>query len=417
MDEGPRMMLIMGGQSGLRPMPLSYERTPYVAAYRDPADFEAASGMGFLGPSYAVLATTTSPLDYLDKLYTSGDNIPSFMVVFFPEEVRDAVFLDSTATSWLLLDSKGALVYASAGEKLSIPEQLSGNVSEARTVTCTHKLYQDPDLRHIGAFRGEYLDAALAWGGKKLVVVALGSQGFPASCSDEAKTAYVKTFTFPDEVLWAGQYDSPTILWVLTTGKLYAVPLVSYKFQTAWLPVSPGKLHPTPVADAEPFAVMSVSGGDALVFLLDSGSLDVRIVENKWEGIADVKEADIDLRGVEIEHGGEKPVKIMLEQPVIGDKPLLALQYPSSITVYSIDASGATSGVINASREVTYSIRSGDQVVGYTAALIHGDKAHNAATKERYGSRLGSDVFVSGIVVAAPDGRIIAVLDYEGRGG
>ena len=416
MDEGPRVMMVAAGRGDLRLRPLSYERTPYIADYSDTADFYAGEGMGFLAPRYAVLMTTLSPIGYLDRLYT-GEDVKPFMVVFFPVEARDAVILDDVGTEWLLLTSKGDLVYGSAGERLEVPKQLSGNVSEARILACTHRLHHDPGLEHVGAFRSEYLDAAIAWGGDRLVIVALGNnEGFAVGCDEKPRIEYVKTVTLPEEIVWAGQYNSPTILWILTTKRLYAMPLVSYKFQTAWLHVSPEKLHPTPVADAKPFAVVASSTGSALVLLLGEDGVEARLVENEWEGVAKTGKAPVSLGGLEFERDGEKPVKIMLEQPVVGDKPLLALQYPGRVVIYSLDEEGINNGVVNATEEVSYTIRSGDDVAGYTAVLLHGDEAHDQATRERYGVGLGEDVFVSGIVVRTADGKLVGVLDYESRG-
>ena len=408
-------MMVIEKPEELRIQPLSHERTPYIADYRDDADFYAAGGMGFLGPSYAILMTTVSPIGYLDNLYLGKEAAP-FTVVFFPEKVRDAVFLDNGGYEWLILTTKGDLVYGATGKRLNIPKQLASNVSEARALACAHRLYSDPGLRHVGAFRSMYMDAAIAWGGNKLVLIPVNNYaGFAIGCKEEPKTAYVKTITFPEEIVWAGQFDSPTILWILTTKKLYAMPLVSYKFQTAWLRVSPEKLHPVPVADSKPFVVMAVSTGDALVMLLDKGGIEAKLIENEWEGVAKVSDASVRLEGVEIQQGGKKPVKLMIEWPVANDRPLLALQYPGEIVIYSFDEDGAQKGVINATREVSYTLGEGDNVVGYTAVLLHGAKRYNQATKERYGVELGENVFISGIVVVTPDNKLVGVLDYEGR--
>ena len=413
-EEGPRMLLVAAKRNELHLQPLYAEKTPGMASYSEPMELGAATGIGFLGPSYAILISTFSPIAFLDDLYLSEKPLQPFMVVFFSDKVMDAVAVDSVAVNWLLLTSNGDLVYASAEKKLSIPRQFSDKVSEARESTCRYRLYHDRAMRHVGAFSSENADIALAWGGKKLVLVALSNTGgLVAGCDEKPEIKYIKVITFPDNVVWAGKYSSNTILWVLTTKALYAIPVVSYKFQTAWLPVSPAKLRPVLVAKATSFAVIDMNG-DALVLLLENGKIIGKYVENEWEGIARVKAYLLQLKGIELTENEEKPIKIMVSEPVLGDE-LLALQYPSSVSIYSINCDECAEGKISATREVAYSIPRGDQVIGYTVALLQGDEDHAAIAKKKYGVNLGENIYISGIVVTKADGRLIAVLDYEGR--
>ncbi len=411
------MLLVAKGRDGLRLQPFYIERTPSIAAYSEPAGLEAAAGIGFLGPSYAVIISDFSPIALLDDIYLSGEQSQPFMVVFFPYKVLDAVTIGSAAVDWVLLTSNGDVVYAPAEKRLSIPSQLSDKVSEARETTCSYKLYHDPELRHVGAFFSavDYLNIVVAWGGKKLVLVALNGVGsLVAGCDKKPSIMYTKVITFPDDIIWAGGYDSNRILWILTAKGLYAMPVVSYKFQTAWLPVSPEKLRPVFVTEAKSFAIIGMND-DAVVLFLQNGKIVAKYVENEWEGVAKVRSYPLRLEGVRLVENGEKPVKIMILNPTSWSESLLALQYPSSVSIYSFDEDQVGEGIINATREVTYTLPKGDEIIGFTIALLHGDKEYSAVTKKRYGIELGENIFISGIVVVKPDGRLVAVLDYEGR--
>ncbi len=395
------------------PIP-TYYRLPVLASGTEIAGGDTTPGLGLPGEDYVILPST---LDFSTLVYRyfTGDTVEPYYIAYLGTKYRDAVMLDPVGTEWAVLTRSGDLLLIPSMDRMSIPSEYTKLVREARKPECVKKLATALSAESLGVFSSEQADVILAWKANKLTILvdSMDCCGLTIRCDEKPNITIVKTFAFPEPVLWAGEYMDTQDIWVLTEGgKVYAIPIISYKFQTGYLVVSPDKIKPYLVGEADSFAVIQVSTYNPILLLAKNGKITALEIDNEWEGKILVKPIRLRIQGASI----EEPVKAIYTRDS-GDGIILAIQTTSNelhvYTVEDLNWEDENTATLVLGQEEAYKLKEGVRILGISMYTRYGDEDLAKLLQDNYGVSLGTDIKITSITALSDDGKtIIGVLDF-----
>ncbi len=410
MEDGFRIYFTITGND--EPPIATYYRLPTLASWSEITGGDTVPGLAFPGKGHLVM-----PM-WMDLSFHAfhdfvGDTEASFYVAYFGTEgINDALMRDSAGTSWFLLTPNNSIILIPSMELIEIPPEYRELVNEARQPECVDML-ATVDAEHLGLFDSMLAEAVLAWKDNRLTILLTEEYlGFPIDCLDTPNVTLTKSLEFPEKIVWAGEYGNQEIVWVKTESSLYAVPIISYVFQTGYRVISAERIEPHLIGEASSFAVLQGSMNPPLVFLVKDGKLSVVEVINEWEGNITVRPVNLVLDGYNM---SDTIVDIYIRES--GELLLGLLMENNDFDIYTIDDiewQDEDTVVLHLGNEELYTIEPGLEVIGFSMYIRYDDDDLRKLIIDEGGMDLGTDIKVISIVALdTNDNTVIGVLDFE----